>query len=35
MIATIAQTPSAPDHREMQLWAIIPVILEIENPERR
>ena len=28
MMATIAQTPSAPDHREIELWAIIAVILK-------
>src|SRR3979411_2893471 len=32
MIATIAQTPSAPDHRETRLWAIIAVILETRKP---
>src|SRR5947208_216485 len=31
MTATIAQTPSAPDHREIELWAIIVVILGTAN----
>src|ERR1035437_6037274 len=31
MIATIAQTPSAPDHREIQLWAAIAVMLKPRN----
>jgi hypothetical protein len=30
-MATIAQTPSAPDHRDIELWAIIVVILETGN----
>src|SRR6266403_78172 len=34
-MATIAQTPSAPDHREIQLYAIITVILETENHPHR
>jgi hypothetical protein len=28
MMATIAQTPIAPDHRDIELWAIIAVILK-------
>jgi hypothetical protein len=35
MMAMITQTPTAPDHREIQLWAIIAVILETEgHPDR-
>jgi hypothetical protein len=29
-MATIAQTPNAPDHRDIELKAIIAVILETE-----
>src|SRR6185437_4636557 len=34
-IATMTQTPSAPDHREIQLLAIIAVILETGRLPRR
>src|ERR1700688_3638703 len=32
MMATIAHKASAPDHREIKLWAIIAVILETRTP---